>query len=445
MKNLLKLMTFAALGALLAISCGKEEKKEDPTPQKPVVTADMYSVVADAESGEVVFKFTGEGLSPFWTVIDPSGTKTTFTDREVTKTYKTKGNYKGNLIAYGTGGQSDPVEFTFSIGSTAPVDPELSATENLLISETWKIRHFGWFGGEGEEFWDYHEKVPSQAADIRMTFKKGGAFELNLGGSTAVYNDDVQGGWQEGVTITGNEKWSYVKEGDKEYVQFSDGGFPGMLGGEAAVNGKYLINNMDAESFSLCYQQTEEQWFYVTLVPDYFVEPAPEAVSEEAAVAALSGKTFQVSDYGWWGEGWQYFAVSDGEEEIPANLTNDFITFGADGALELTFGLDDPLEEGGDPVARIYNDGVANGELYTVTGTPKWAVVTDGDAVKVQFSDGGFPLMIAGLGGPEDATYHFGIDGKWTVASVGEDGTVRLEIFQDFNEQWFTTFLTPVK
>lgn len=444
MKNILKLMTLAAVATLFAISCGKKEDTP-ATPEKPVVTADMFSVTANAETGDVVFKFLPTDLSPFWTVIDPSNNQTTFTEREVTKTYKAKGNYKGNIIAYGNGGQSDPVEFTFSIGSTAPVDPTLSATENILISETWKIRKYGWYGGEGENYWDYFELVPSQAAGIRMTFKKGGALVLNLGGATVVYNDAVTGGWQDAPAVSGNEKWAYAKEGDLEYVQFSDGGFPGMLGGDEAVNGKYLISDLAADTFMLCWQQTEEQWFAVILVPDYFEEPAPEAVSEEAANAALSGKTFQVSDYGWWGEGWQYFSVADGEEDLPVILANDFVTFGADGSLTLSFGVDDPLEEGGEPAARVYNDGVANGELYTVTGSPKWAVVTDGDAVKVSFSGGGFPLMIAGIGNPGDATYHYGIDGKWTVASIGEDGTVRLEIYQDFNEQWFTTFLTPVK
>lgn len=444
MKNIIRLMTLAAVATLFAISCDK--KNDTPaTPEKPVVTADMFSVTANAETGEVVFKFLPTDLSPFWTVTDPSNNKTTFTEREVTKTYKAKGNYKGNIIAYGNGGQSDPVEFTFSIGSTTPVDPALSATENILISETWKIRKYGWYGGEGDDYWEWFEKVPTQAENIRMAFKKGGAFELNLGGATSVYNDDVTGGWQDAPAVTGNEKWAYVKEGDLEFVQFSDGGFPGMLGGNEAVNAKYLISDLQADTFRLCYQQSEEQWFAVILVPDYFEEPAPEAVSEEAANAALSGKTFQVSDYGWWGEGWQYFAVADGGEDLPVILANDFVTFGADGSLTLTFGVDDPLEEGDEPAARIYNDGVANGELYTVTGSPKWAVTTDGAAVVVSFSGGGFPLMIAGIGNPGDATYHYGIDAKWTVASIGEDGTVRLEIYQDFNEQWFTAFLTPVK
>ena len=83
MKQLVKLMTLAALASLFVLSCGKKDNTPDTKPEKPVVTADMYSVNADAESGVVVFKFTANGLSPFWTVVEPGGNKTTFTDREV--------------------------------------------------------------------------------------------------------------------------------------------------------------------------------------------------------------------------------------------------------------------------------------------------------------------------------------------------------------------------
>ena len=137
--------------------------------------------------------------------------------------------------------------------------------------------------------------------------------------------------------------------------------------------------------------------------------------------------------------------MSDGGEDLPVNVTNDYVTFSADGSLVLALGIDDPVEEGGEAVVRVYNDGVENGEVYTATGNEKWSIVTQGEEVMVQFAGGGFPLMIAGLGTSEDSTYHFGMDARWTVASVGEDGTVRLEIYQDFNEQYFTVFLTPVE
>lgn len=442
MKHLIKLMTAAFLGAALLTACN-QGKKDEPIPEKPVVTSDMYSVTADAESGEVVFRFTADGLSPFWTVTEPSGLKSTFTDRDVTKTYKVKGVYNGTIVAYGTGGQSDPVAFSFTIGNATPVDPSLSPTENILISETWKILTYGYYGGEGEEYWEWYDSsAPASAADDRLTFGKGGAFTLDLGENKSVYNDEV--GLVEEITVTGNEKWAYVNRDGAEYIQFSAGGFPGMLGNDAGVNGEYLISDLSAEGFSLCYKQSEEQWFVVVLVPDWYEKPAEGVVTEAMAKSALSGKTFQVSDLGWWGEGWEYFTVAEeGEEALPVILVNDFVTFSSDGSLGLDLGIDEPVEEGGQASVRVYNDGVENGEAYTVSGSPKWSVTTDGGVTVVQFSGGGFPLTIAGAGEKGDPNYHFGVDGKWKVTSIDEDGTVRLDIEQTFNEQWFTVFLTP--
>jgi len=429
MKKLFKLMTFVALGTL---SCGKDDEKDTPA-EKPVITEDMYSVTANGETGEVVFAFLSDALSPFWTVIDPTGNKTTFTDRNVTKTFKTKGLYKGNLIAYGTGGQSNPVEFNFSIGSYIPVDPSLSPTENVLVSQTWKLYRYGYYSEE----WSDEDNaklgnlpIPSCAADDRMIFEKGGAFKLDQGADKTVYNDGITGGIQEGVVVTGNEKWAYVKDGDTEYIQFSNGGFPGMLGDEGGINGRYKILDVTSDSFRLFYDQ-EGQWFFVTLVYEgYYDGPVHTEVTEESAKAALSGKTFQVNHFGWWGEGWEYF-----DDPVPEYTADDTITFGADGSLTIDQG----------ETAHIYNDGVSEGEDYTVEGPGKWKIVKEVGAVMVSFSNGGFPLMLAGKSGvaEDDPLYHYGLNEKWTVASI-EDGTVRVEIYQNFNDQWLTVFLSPI-
>ncbi len=436
MKHLCKLMTFAALGALLLLSC---EEQKDPTPQKPVVTVSMYSVTANAETGEVVFKFTSDDLSPYWTVVDPSGNKTTFTDREVTKTYTAKGFYTGTLIAYGTGGQSDPAEFNFTIGSSEQeiIDPTLSAAENVLISKTWKLYRYGYYSEEWDE--ETNAKlaslaIPACAADDRMTFEKDGAFKLDQGADKTVYNDGVVGGIQEGVTVTGNEKWAYVKDGGAEWIQFSDGGFPAMIGDTDGINGRYQIRELTADSFRLYFDQ-HGQWFFLVIVPESFNENPGTTengeVTEASAKAALSGKTFKVERFGWWGDGWEYF-----DDPVPEYTADDTITFESDGSLTIDLG----------ETQHIYNDGVGDGEDYTVEGKGKWAIVKEGGAVKISFSDGGFPLMLAGKSkvSPDDPNYHFGLNAKWTVASLA-DSLVRVEIYQDFNEQWFTVFLAPAK
>lgn len=275
MKYLLELMTIAALGASLAVSCGKDGG--NTVPPKPVVTEDMYSVTVHAETAEVLFSFTADAMSAFWTVTEPVGITTSFNGREVTKAFKNNGLYTGSLIAYGKAGQSDPVPFSFTI--------------------------------EG------------------------------------------------------------------------------------------------------------------------FVPPMTE--EEQAAQEALSGKTFYVSAYGWWGEGWEWF-----EEPVDEYTADDRITFGADGTLTITQG----------ETFHIYNDCVPGGEDYVVEGPGKWRIVTEDGAVKIQFVDGGFPLMLAGMGdNPTDLNYHYGLDAMWTVASIDGDGTVRVEIYQAPQEQWFAVFLSPVE
>ena len=450
MKHLFKLMTLAALGTLLAAGCN-QNKKDEPLPEKPTVTADMYTVTANAETGEVVFKFTAEGLSPFWTVTEPSGQKTTFTDREVTKTYTAEGVYNGTLIAYGTGGQSDPAPFSFMIGD---YDASLSNTENVLVSCTWRPYHLGWYGGEGEGYWIWEEGVPDYLADDRVIFQKDGKIQWNQGETRQVYNDAAAGG-AEDYTFTGNEKWAYVKEGDKEYMQFSNGGFPGIKGNDASVNAKFEITHVTATSVTLliCVGGEDPNYhMYLTLVPEDWVEPEPAIitdVTEEQALAAISGKKFTLSDLGWWGgtpgsEGyWDYFTVPN-EEVLPPYMCGDYITFAANGSLTYALKLDDPIEDGGAAGHFIYNDG-AGALDYTATGNEKWSVVTEASVTKVSFSNGGFPLVIAGQKGePTDPNYWFGRDGKWILSSIDVDGTVRMEIYQDFNEQWVTVFLTPV-
>ena len=37
---------------------------------------------------------------------------------------------------------------------------------------------------------------------------------------------------------------------------------------------------------------------------------------------------------------------------------------------------------------------------------------------------------------------HNGLNGKWTVTAIDEEGTVRLDYEQPFSDQWFTVFLS---
>ena len=431
-------MIFAALGALAIVSC---QDKPAPEPaEKPVVTESMYSVTVNTETGEVTFKFLEPDLNPYWTITDPNKAVESFYDREKTVKYEVPGIYTGSLVAFGVGGESDPVKFSFNpLGEE--VDETLTATENILISQPWKPYTIVYYGGtvEDETYWEWDsESVPASAADDRLTFKKDGSFELNLGEDTAIYHD--MNSEFAGVTVTGAEKWAYVLENNVEYIQFSDGGFPGMLADDEGINGKYELRNVTANRFELhYYQAAQEQSLNFVFVSESFVEePVESGVTEEATVAALSGKKFYVSSYGWcaYGDGaWEYFMDPDVETTI-----EDRITFNADGTLVIDLGENLLIYH--DSGLRTVENGWPEDEQWVITGDETWAVQSDPTGVFVKFDNGGFPLMLASsnVEGPD---YNLGLDGKWTVANIAEDGTIRLEIYQSFNEQWFTVYLTP--
>ena len=135
--------------ALLAVACAG---KDYTVAEKPVLTADMYSVKAETKTGKVVFAFLKNDLSPFWSVTDPSGIRETFNQREVTRTFKSNGVYKGTLIAYGQAGQCNPVSFEFTIDTPIPEDSEVVKAKKALSGKTFKVGRYGWWGDGWEYF-----------------------------------------------------------------------------------------------------------------------------------------------------------------------------------------------------------------------------------------------------------------------------------------------------
>ena len=439
MKHLLKLVTTFALGVFVVVSC--QEKNNTASVEKPVVTAEMYSVTVNSDNGEVVFKFTEPGLNPSWTVKAPDGTKESFYDREITKKYEVAGIYSGTLVAFGEGGESDPVEFSFN--PLGEVDATLSQTENILISQPWKPYDLIYYGGEGETYWEWNTEIPASAADDRLTFHKDGKFELNLGANTKIFNDMGEGGiHHEKIVPTGEEKWSYEKEGEAEFIVFSNGGFPGMLADNDGINGKYEIRNVTANRFELHYYQAAQgqSLCFVYVSENYVEESGDPELSKENVEKTLSGKTFEVSAFGWCDYGdnaWEYF-----KDPVPETTAEDRITFNADGTLVIDLGEDLTIYH--DNGWRTIEKGWFEDEKWIIAGGETWAVKSDPTGVFVKFDNGGFPLMLASsnIEGPE---YNLGLDGQWTVASIKEDGTIRLEIYQNFNKQWFNVFLSPVE
>ena len=319
----------------------------------------------------------------------------------------------------------------------------LSQTENILISQPWKPYDLIYYGGEGETYWEWNTEIPASAEDDRLTFHKDGKFELNLGANTKIFNDMGERGiHHEKIVPTGEEKWSYEKEGEAEFIVFSNGGFPGMLADNDGINGKYEIRNVTANRFELHYYQAAQgqSLCFVYVSENYVEESGDPELSKENVEKTLSGKTFEVSAFGWCDYGdnaWEYF-----KDPVPETTAEDRITFNADGTLVIDLGEDLTIYH--DNGWRTIEKGWFEDEKWIIAGGETWAVKSDPTGVFVKFDNGGFPLMLASsnIEGPE---YNLGLDGQWTVASIKEDGTIRLEIYQNFNKQWFTVFLSPVE
>ena len=257
--------------ALLAVACAG---KDYTVAEKPVLTADMYSVKAETKTGKVVFAFLKNDLSPFWSVTDPSGIRETFNQREVTRTFKSNGVYKGTLIAYGQAGQCNPVSFEFTIDTPIPEDSEVVKAKKALSGKTFKVGRYGWWGDGWEYFGD---PVPEYTADDKITFAADGTLVIDLGETARIYNDGVSGG--EEYTVSGTPKWAVTKVGEAILLVFSDGGFPLMLGGNGKVaadhpefhqglNARWTVVSVEEGVVRLDIEQAFiEQWFTVFLSP----------------------------------------------------------------------------------------------------------------------------------------------------------------------------------
>lgn len=273
MKNQLNRMAFAVLGALLAVSCGKDNG--NTILPKPVITEDMYSVSVNMETGEVVFSFMADAMSSFWTVNEPVGITTTFHGREVTKTFRNNGLYTCSLIAYGKSGQSDPFPFSFTIeGLVPPMTKEEAAAMEALSGKTFLASAYGWWGDGWEWF---EEPIEEYTADDRISFGADGTLTITQGETLRIYNDCVPGG--EEYTVEGPAKWRIVTDEGDVKIQFVDGGFPLMLAGMGenptdlnyhyGLDAMWTVTSIDDDGTVRLdiYQAPNEQWFTVFLTP----------------------------------------------------------------------------------------------------------------------------------------------------------------------------------
>ena len=389
-----KLFFIVCAAAAIFSACGKNNNDKTPL-EPPVITSDMFSVTADDATMTVSFVFNAADLTPFWKVNAPDGTAVDLganvRNPNFSMTFQTKGLYSGSVIGFGAAGQSAPVQFTFSLGGSdvSITDPDKSITWNILVSKTWKLSKYGYWGPDWEEADNKLSLgVPSMLADDRLTFGKDGKFTLDLGANKTLYDDSATGGVPTFTpTATGNEKWELKKDGDAEYVQFSGGGFPSMLFGEGSVNARWDIYSADANQVRIQYQFSEGEFIVLFLVDENTSTGPenPDAGKVDAATveAFIKGKSFKPSRYGWWGEGWDAL-----DNDVPEFIKDDKYTFSADGKFVMDLGEDN----------HVLNDrGPEGGEEYTPTGKETWEIKSDSQAAYISFGGGGFPGAIAGI------------------------------------------------
>ena len=291
-----------------------------------------------------------------------------------------------------------------------------SSVEQLLTSTWWELKTVREEG-----------KSVTTSVGNRMKLNKDFSIEFDCsanGGQTFCHT------WNGCLINPGDNgdlsamEWSSWSEDGVNYLGIS-GGYLLVMVQENLEWAMYQIKELTESRLVVETVSWDGTWTLVFVSENFVEDPV-----ESGVAAALSGKTFGVSRFGWWGTGWEYF-----DDPVPESTAEDRIAFNTDGTLTIDLGEN----------LTIYNDGGVR--MWSVTGTETWTVQSDDTGEYVKFDNGGFPLMLAGQGDvtADDPTYNWGLNGQWTVTSI-EEGTVRLDIYQEWTgDQWFTVFLTPVE
>lgn len=436
----LKLLAAAFAATVLFVACN--DKKDTQELSAPVITNDMWSVTVDGNTVHFTFAASGD-LSPFWKVSAPNGTAVDLgadvRSSDFTKTFEVNGLYSGTLVAFGSAGQSAPVNFTFSIGGSNVdiTDPGKSTFWNILVSKTWKLASYGYWGPEwAPEKIKLGLDIPACLADDRLTFKADGTFVLDPGDNATLYDDSATGGIPTftPASKTGG-KWETKKDGSTEYIQFSQGAYPSMLFGEGSVNARYDIDpTTDANQVRIQYQYSEGEFIVLVLVDKDTQTGGGGGGSAElnpdTVRSIITSKSWNFTCVYWFGDEWGDW----GSDNAVGDYATYVYTFASDGKFNMDLKGKNVLP----------NDGNADGFAYTPTGNETWEIKAEGKKVYIQFGGGGVPGYVAGKAKVDssDPLYNYGVNGKWLVydATASE---LKLAILQEWNSQWVGVSLKP--
>jgi len=261
--------------AALVQSC-KEQKFS--IGDRPSVDQFTYSVSSDATSLSTIhFSFSGEQLSPFWTIEQPNGTYLRSSKRNLTIQYMLAGEYTGIIQAYGSGGLSDSVFFNFTVQESDPIVYKLTGktSQKVWVWDYMKEGHLTgvWSdpGGAWEGVWAL---VPNELAgykiyDDELSFiSENNEYKLDAHGF--IYVDpsalhvldpvNFPEGGKTGATVEytqpEGQKWSIRRdEKDKLFLSFSEGAFPSYPASPAALGSEYEIIELSDNLLHLFWQE----------------------------------------------------------------------------------------------------------------------------------------------------------------------------------------------
>ena len=469
-----RITTFAIIAAAaLCAACSKPSYGLGEVPSEDSFT---YTVTPDKETPNVIrFSFSGEKVSPFWRVRKPDGSYLESNSREFTLRYYMKGKYDGTLTAYGSGGEGEPVSFTFNVTENDPIVKKLTGdgTQKVWVWN-WSVdKHFGegslestepdwWPVGAWEmkdysmyddelsfvtDSWDYildaKGKIYADGTVLPIFYP-----DIFKKGSRATVIDYVQ---PEG------QKWAiYADENDKLYLSFSEGGFPSYPAYPTALGGAYEITELTDDVLALRFDTGSADngaWYYRFVLkgtqpetgggdkPDKPDQPDTPTMNElEKALTTNADGSQKVwmwdhTNPGHYGEGDANAMEPDwwsvGADEMAAySMYDDELEFHYEGHAYILRANGYVYCDRGALAAMGHEGNEATNIEYTQPEGQTWGIVNEDGADWLRFSEGAFPSAI-----PVPQA----IGGKFRILSLTDDCLyLRLQTPDD---SWYYKFV----
>lgn len=289
-------ITVCILASSILFACDPSDG--DKVKVGPAPTADeiAYAVkVSESNPNIVEFNFENQKATPYWIFTMLTGSEETSIDRSFTKKFVWAGDYQASIQMYDRGGLSEPKTFTINIAQT---DPEVCTDrKNVALTggceskKTWvwdaaTPGHLG-CGSPDVNVPDWYsaaanEKVGTGLYDDELVFELSAQSSFNLlahdsilvNESAAKTMDPINypDGATANVTVAYKQPlgqtWTFVSNGEKEYIQFGEGAFPSYVANPDALGGKYEILELTDKILYLRWANNNIAWYYRFKIKD---------------------------------------------------------------------------------------------------------------------------------------------------------------------------------